>query len=249
MITDDNVLVCLPVYNEIKYIEKVLTDVCKKAKNILIIDDGSTDGTTEILRRYHGIFKLFHTENLGYGRTIIDGFKYASLHRYEWIITMDCDLQHQPERLTDFYAQIQTDNADVISGSRYLHYNAKPEIVPDDRYNINKMITEILNLDLNLKLTDSFCGFKAYRTIAIEKLNLDENGYAFPLQFWVQAAQADLKIVELPVDLIYIDPARCFGQNLDDPEKRLNHYIDTIEKNTKIINKEYSVGSQVYLEG
>jgi dolichol-phosphate mannosyltransferase len=75
-----------------------------------------------------------------------------------------------------------------------------------------------------LNVTDAFCGFKAYRTSALEKFEVTDLGYAMPLQIWVQAVEHNLKIVEVPVPLIYLDESRAFGGALDDAEYRLNHY-------------------------
>ena len=77
-------------------------------------------------------------------------------------------------------------------------------------------------------MTDAFCGFKAYRVSACDGLALDVDGYDFPMQFWVQAAAAGLRIEELPVRLIYHDPTRSFGGPLDDPTTRLDHYRRTM---------------------
>jgi dolichol-phosphate mannosyltransferase len=81
-----------------------------------------------------------------------------------------------------------------------------------------------LNERLGLNLTDAFCGFKAYRVGSLKKLKLDVDGYAFPMQFWIQAVAAGLRIREIPVKLIYNDLKRSFGGPLDDPSVRLNHY-------------------------
>jgi dolichol-phosphate mannosyltransferase len=95
---------------------------------------------------------------------------------------------------------------------------------PPDRRAINGQITAELNGRLGLNLTDAFCGFKAYRVEAVKRLKLDVDGYAFPMQFWVQAVAAGLRIREIPVKLIYNDLSRSFGGPLDDPQVRLNHY-------------------------
>ena len=79
-----------------------------------------------------------------------------------------------------------------------------------------------------MKLTDSFCGFKAHRVAAVRRLRLDEPGYAFPLQFWVQCARAGLRIKEIPVRRIYLDTRREFGGTLDDPAARLQHYLEVL---------------------
>jgi dolichol-phosphate mannosyltransferase len=136
---------------------------------------------------------------------------------------MDCDLQHEPARIPDFLAAIERDDADVISGSRYLN-GPNPAAVPADRYQINQQLTHLINEVLALNLTDAFCGFKACRTAALAKLLLTEHGYAFPLDFWVQLAAHRLRVREIPVELIYRDPERTFGGHLDDPDVRLAHY-------------------------
>jgi dolichol-phosphate mannosyltransferase len=91
-------------------------------------------------------------------------------------------------------------------------------------------ITDELNCRLGLKLTDAFCGFKAYRVAALAKLHPTDDGYAMPLELWVQAAFHGLKIVEVPVPLIYLDEKRSFGGALDDSQKRLAYYHAVIER-------------------
>jgi dolichol-phosphate mannosyltransferase len=92
------------------------------------------------------------------------------------------------------------------------------------------MLTDELNRRLGLRLTDAFCGFKAYRVAPLADLELDIDGYDFPMQFWVQAAAAGLRIGEIPVRLIYNDPGRSFGGPLDDADNRLAVYRRTFER-------------------
>ena len=93
-----------------------------------------------------------------------------------------------------------------------------------DRRRINMEMTGEINRRLGLELSDAFCGFKAYRVEALSRLRLTEDGYAFPMQFWVQAAAAGLSITEVPVRLIYNDLNRSFGGPLDDSQVRIRHY-------------------------
>ncbi len=220
-------LIAIPVFNEQRYLRKVLSEIrLHTHADILVIDDGSTDTTPEILRTMSDISVLHHGRNMGYGQSLIDAFDYSSRHRYQWVITMDCDEQHEPAALPGFIAAAEADDADIISGSRYLLSQSRKDEPPMDRRLINQLITEVINRNLNLNLTDSFCGFKAHRVSAMEKLELCETGYAFPLEFWVQAAQASLRISELPIRLIYNDPDRHFGGRLDNPNHRLRHYLN-----------------------
>lgn len=223
------VLVAIPVFNEAKYLAKVLAQVLRQGADVLVIDDGSTDETPAILRAFPPVAVIRHPENRGYGQSLIDAFAYASRQAYDWIITIDCDEQHEPARIPAFIAEARRDDTDILSGSRYLQTMAGNTSAPDDRRRINATITKMLNERLGLQLTDAFCGFKAYRVSAMDRLNLTVPGYAFPLQFWVQAWRQGLVIRELPVALIYNDPNRHFGGLLDDPESRLSHYVDVFE--------------------
>jgi dolichol-phosphate mannosyltransferase len=142
---------------------------------------------------------------------------------------MDCDEQHEPEMIPEFIRQIKADDADIISGSRYHRQSAGDDAPPPDRRSINRTITDILNDLFDLRLTDSFCGFKAHRVSGLRKLDLTVEGYAFPMQLWPQVAAAGLRVREIPVRLIYNDPTRHFGGALDDADHRLRHYLDVLQ--------------------
>lgn len=223
------VLVAIPVFNEAKYLAKVLAQVQSQGADVLVVDDGSTDETPAILRTFPGVAVIRHPENRGYGQSLIDAFQFASRQEYDWVISIDCDEQHEPARIPEFIAAARSDDADILSGSRYLKAMSGNTAAPDDRRRINMTITQMLNDRLGLRLTDAFCGFKAHRVSAMDRLCLTVPGYAFPLQFWVQAWRQGLAIRELPVELIYNDPNRHFGGMLDDPDSRLTHYLDVFE--------------------
>lgn len=218
-------LLAIPVYNEAAHLPGVMRKARAYLDDILVIDDGSTDRTPQLLADEPCLHVVRHACNLGYGRTLADAFDFAAQHRYDWLITMDCDEQHEPTFLPKFVAAARADRVDLISGSRYLHHfegNSRP---PPDRRRINTRITTMLNARLGLAITDAFCGFKAYRVAALAGLAITEPGYAMPLQFWVQAARAGWRIIELPVRLLYNDPNRHFGGELDDPDRRYQHYL------------------------
>jgi len=224
-------LIAIPVHNERKYVDRVLDKVRRFNDDVLVVDDGSTDGTGEVLaerERRGDIHVIRHSSNFGYGRSLIDAFDWADGRGYDWVITMDCDEQHEPERIPDFVREIETDRWDIISGSRYMKPGKEDDLPPGDRRNVNMMITTIINDLWHLGITDSFCGFKAHRVSAMRKLKLDVSGYAFPMQLWPEAVYAGLRITEIPVRLIYNDPNRHFGGALDDAGNRMRHYLDVL---------------------
>jgi len=222
-------LIAIPIYNELKYVTAVLDKVKRFHNEILLVDDGSSDGTSPLLRARTDIHLLSHPTNAGYGQSLIDAFAYADERGFDWVITMDCDEQHEPEMIPRFIEEIRTDRWDLISGSRYLHPRRDDDLPPGDRRRINATLTQMLNERLKLKITDAFCGYKAHRMSAMRRLTLDVPGYAFPMQLWPQAAAAGLRIEEIPVRLIYNDPTRHFGGQLDDAANRLRHYVQTFE--------------------
>jgi glycosyltransferase involved in cell wall biosynthesis len=215
-------LTAIPVHNEEKYLEEVLREVQRYADHVLVVDDGSTDRTPDLLRRFPTVEVIRHPHNLGYGAGLRDAFRHAVENGYDGLVTLDCDGQHEPCRIPQLAARLA--DADLVSGSRYLQVFDADQAPPEERRRINVEVTRWLNECLGLNLTDAFCGFKAYRRSALECFEITDLGYAMPLQVWVQAVQHRLSIVEVPVPLIYLDMARAFGGSLDDSEYRLNHY-------------------------
>ncbi len=222
-------LVAIPVFNEERYLARVLKETRRFTDTILVIDDGSTDRTPQLLSREEDIEVLTHPENRGYGKSLADAFAFARCRGYDWLVTMDCDEQHEPRCIPTFLEAAATGEADIISGTRYPLGRDVEASVPQDRRDINRRITAMLNHRLGLSITDAFCGFKAYRVEALADIQVTVPGYAMPMQFWAQAARARLRIAELPVRLIYQDPTRHFGGLLDDPLARIAHYLEVFE--------------------
>ncbi len=222
-------LVAIPVYNEQRYIEPVLSRVLEHADNVLVIDDGSTDNTPCLLPN-HPVEVIRHATNRGYGHSLLDAFRWAAVDGFDWVITIDCDEQHEPESIPQFLEAAESDQYDVISGSRYLDLEGTADTPPPNRRAINISITNEINDQLDMTLTDAFCGFKAYRVDALKRMELNEPGYAFPMQFWVQAFAQSLRITEIPVSLIYNDPTRTFGGPLDQDETRLAYYREVLHR-------------------
>ena len=169
-------LVALPVFNEAKHVAAVLDEVLRYADNVLVVDDGSTDGTSQLLSARTDVEVVSFAHNRGYGAALQAAFGYASRHTYEVVVTIDCDHQHEPKRIPQFVEALA--GHDIVSGSRYLSVFDDDSAPPEDRWKINRIVTAQLNRRLSLQLTDAFCGFKAYRVDKLSQLKIKEPGYA-----------------------------------------------------------------------
>ncbi|MHC4743839.1 MAG: glycosyltransferase family 2 protein, partial [Planctomycetota bacterium] len=109
--TVKTILVAVPVFNESEYVDNVLNAVQEYSDSILVVDDGSTDGTSELLKKHTDVEILSHKTNIGYGQCLIDAFDFASRNQFDWVITIDCDHQHEPSYIPCFYSAIEQDNA------------------------------------------------------------------------------------------------------------------------------------------
>lgn len=218
--------VLLPVYNEARTVGAVLDAVREYfTGEIIVIDDGSTDDTPRVLAERSDVAVVHLDHNCGYGCALKIGFRVAHDIGVTRLITMDCDGQHEPAHIPQFFAALE-EGGDIISGSRYLSENGKGDPAPPDRRAINERITAEINQVTGWTLTDSFCGFKAYRLPALDCIRLDESGYAMPLELWAKAWKCGLSVREIPVERIYCLHDRSFGEELDDPEARYSYYLD-----------------------
>lgn len=236
-------LAALPVYNEVGYVDHVLNEVLKYAPHVLAVNDGSNDGTGDLLDQRSDIAVIHHDKNRGYGAALRTAFQYAIDGGYEVIVTLDCDGQHQPKRIPRFVSACK--NVDIVSGSRYLKKYDGDSVPPAQRLFINKQITKKINSLFCWNLTDTFCGFKAYRTEAVAKLDITVDGYAMPLELWTQAAMLGMRVLEVPVPLIYLDEKRSFGGALDDGSVRLAYYDQVINQSIEaMLERGYAMPSK-----
>lgn len=231
--SSNRVVTALPVYNEEKHVAEVLPEVLKFADHVVVIDDGSSDRTFEILREFNEVDVITHSENKGYGAALTSAFDFTIKNGFDALVTIDCDGQHQPQLIPEMIEALYTDvetPIDIVSGSRYLNQFHGDSIPPEDRRAINMQITRQFNEKYGLRLTDTFCGFKAYRKEALEKLCITEFGYAMPLQLWLQAVHQNFRIEEFAVPLIYLEEERSFGGSLDNARRRMAHYQEVIQR-------------------
>ena len=136
-------LTALPVYNEARHVAGVLDEVLRYSGNVLVVDDGSSDGTAALLAARSDVAVVTHAKNQGYGAALRSAFQYTLDNNYDVLVTIDCDGQHEPQRIPEFVAA--SAEAQIVSGSRYLHEFDGQSAPPADRKRINFEITAELN--------------------------------------------------------------------------------------------------------
>ncbi len=203
-----DVLVIIPTYNEIENIEKMIDTVMELPDgfDLLIIDDGSPDGTAEAvrgkMRQYPGRVNLeCRSGKLGLGTAYIHGFKWALKRDYQYIIEMDADFSHNPTDLTHLYHTCKDRGADVCVGSRYI---SGVNVVnwPMGRVLMSYFASAYVRTITRMKLRDSTAGFVCYRRRVLETINLDRiefKGYAFQIEMKFKAYKLGFNIVEYPI--------------------------------------------------
>lgn len=239
------ILTALPVFNEEAHVGRVLDEVLRYSQDVIVVDDGSSDRTPELLSRRMDVRTLTHEVNQGYGAALRTAFLYALENEYDVLVTIDCDGQHEPRLIPEMAAAVfpQGDEPfDMVSGSRYKQVFEGDSVAPEDRRRINMEITDWLNRRFCFGLTDAFCGFKAYRVPALAQLKITDLGYAMPLQLWVQAARHQWRITEFAVPLVYLDETRSFGGALDKAQQRLLHYYDVLHREVAAMQFPCDVG-------
>ena len=210
MQTSDSIVI-IPTYNERENIENIIRAVfgLEKTFHILIIEDGSPDGTAAIVKTLQQEFpdRLFMIERkgkLGLGTAYITGFKWALEHSYEYICEMDADFSHNPNDLPRLYEACAVQGGDVAIGSRYV---SGVNVVnwPMGRVLMSYFASKYVRIVTGLPIHDTTAGFKCYRRQVLETIDLDHirfKGYAFQIEMKFTAYKCGFKIIEVPVIFI-----------------------------------------------
>ena len=201
-------IVIIPTYNEKENIENIIRAVfgLEKEFHILIIDDGSPDGTADIVKRLQSEFpeRLFMVERkgkLGLGTAYICGFKWAIEHKYDFVFEMDADFSHNPNDLPKLYAACTEQGGDVAIGSRYSN-GVNVVNWPMGRVLMSYYASAYVRMVTRMPVRDTTAGFVCYRRRVLETLQLDEirfKGYAFQIEMKFTAYKCGFKIKEVPI--------------------------------------------------
>lgn len=206
--TSDSIVI-IPTYNEKENIEKIIRAIfsLEKAFNILVIDDGSPDGTAAIVKRLiseefgNRLFILEREGKLGLGTAYIMGFKWALEHGYDYIFEMDADFSHDPNDLPRLYSACADEGFDLAIGSRYI---SGVNVVnwPIGRVLMSYFASKYVRIITGFHVNDTTAGFKCYKRRVLETIELDKikfKGYAFQIEMKYTAYKIGFKIKEVPV--------------------------------------------------
>ena len=202
-------LVIIPTYNEKENVEAIITAVMTLPLefHVLIIDDGSPDGTADIVKRLmkdtykDRLFIIERSGKLGLGTAYITGFKWAIEHKYDYIFEMDADFSHNPNDLLRLYEACAKEGADVAIGSRYV---SGVNVVnwPMGRVLMSYFASKYVRFVLGVNIHDTTAGFVCYKRQVLEAIDLDHirfKGYAFQIEMKFTAHQLGFVIKEVPI--------------------------------------------------
>lgn len=204
--------VLIPTYNNQATLERVLQGVMTYTSNILVVNDGSTDRTIQILENYSHLHVIHLPENKGKGNALKTGFKAATDLGYEYAISMDSDGQHFPDDLPVFIDAIESKDKNdpelLIIGSRKMDDPS----VPDKSSFGNRCSSFWYWVETGVDLQDTQCGYRLYPLKAVNSLNLYTTRFELEIEVIVKAAWAGVNVINLPVKVLY------------DPEERVTHF-------------------------
>ena len=215
-LTIERALVIVPTYNERENVARIIERVLGQDPRleILIVDDGSPDGTAAIVQ---GIIEhdqrvhiLCRPQKMGLGTAYIAGFKWALEREYDCVFEMDADFSHDPNHLPVFLAAIE--DADLVLGSRYRDGKVSVVNWPIGRLLLSYYANVYARFVTGMKLWDATGGFKCFRRAVLEAIDLDvvkSNGYAFQIEMSFRASKRGFRIIEIPI--VFVD--RTEGQS------------------------------------
>lgn len=199
--------VIVPTYNNQKTLKKVLDSILDFTTNIIIVNDGSTDSTTEILKSYSQVTQIHHPKNLGKGRALRNGFRKALELDFEYAITIDSDGQHFAADIPVFLKAIQDEPNALLIGSR----NMTQENVPKKSSFGNKFSNFWFKFETGIKLDDTQSGFRLYPLRLLPK-RFYTNKFEFEIEVIVRAAWKGIVVKNIPIQVLY------------DPAERVSHF-------------------------
>lgn len=203
------ITVLVPAYNEGRYIGSVVLQAMHYADRVIVVDDGSSDATGQIARDA-GAIVISHSMNLGKAASLNTGFSFIKSHpkpnqNTSSVVVLDADGQHMCEDIPIFAAQINSGEADIVVGSRFLEKKSR---IPRWRIFGQRALTLATNIGSGINLTDSQSGFRAFSMRAIEKIDFGSEGFSAESEIQFLAKKYDFRVREVPIEADYSEPMK-----------------------------------------
>jgi glycosyltransferase involved in cell wall biosynthesis len=202
-----------PAYNEEKTVARVVEGALKSTDGIIVVDDGSIDNTYEEACKA-GAIVVRHNKNMGKGVALKTGFKKALEMNADIIVVLDADGQHNPEEIPRLLETMNSENSDVVVGSRFL---GSIKGMPRARILSNTLTTRILRLFFGLPITDSQSGYRAYKRQLLENVEFSATRFSAETEILIDAQRKGFKISEAKIQTIYGEEKskmRVFGDTV-----------------------------------
>ena len=210
---DLNVCVIIPTYNNDKTLSRVIDGVLIYTDQIIIVNDGSTDDTINILKKYPSLEQIHFKKNKGKGAALRAGFKKAIQKKYDFAITIDSDGQHYPDDIPIFIHELDKNDNILLIGSR----NMTHESVPKNSSFGNKFSNFWYWIETGIKLTDTQSGYRLYPLDTISKINFYTNKFEFEIESIVKTAWRGVEVKNVPIKVLY------------DANERVSHFRPIVD--------------------
>ena len=197
------IIAAIPAYNEAKHIEEIVSKTLRYVAQVIVVDDGSEDGTGERAKRA-GADVIKYARNLGKGVAVSTAFKIAREINPPAMVLLDGDGQHRPEEIPLLLEPVLDGRADMVVGSRFLTNNH----IPKYRMLGQTVLNITTNLGSGIKLSDIQSGFRAFSRKAIEIMILKETGFAVESEMQFKANRLKFKVAEVPINTIYSEKVK-----------------------------------------
>ena len=195
-----NTAVIIPIYNAENHLDELFTKLREITENIITVNDGSTDKSGDICKDFNVIYYEFE-ENKGKGAAIKKGFEIALEKKFEFAITMDSDLQHNPKDIRKFFIRQMLTKADFIYGKRSF----SPNKMPIPRIMSNFLTSLIVSFKTGENIYDSQSGFRLYNLNIIKKISINTARYQTETELILKFAKENAKFNFVPIDTVYGD--------------------------------------------
>lgn len=201
--------VLIPTYNNAQVLKEVILDVQQYCDELIVVNDGSTDNTTDILADFTDVDLVSYPKNKGKGFALRTGFEHAVQQGYEYAVTMDSDGQHLASDLPVFLEKLEESPNAIIIGSRRMDQESVP-----DKSNFGRKFSNFwFRVETGIDLPDTQSGYRLYPVKALSGMKFFSNKYEFEIEVIVRAAWKGIEVTEVPVDVFY-----------PEEEKRITHF-------------------------